>query len=167
MSEAELSADLMMALIAGVQTNKNVEQYYVRYEDNSGNLDDAGIKYDLIMSYIGAIYPPEEISQTNWSRIQLFYTLFTSIGHLLYGLKKYPSPVKSEDNGQSGGEAKGSTGRDQAPDMMRGAAANMDSEDSPSDYKIFINFSRRGTTDTGARVGRANFLCEKLKTILD
>ncbi len=34
MAEAELAGDLLMALIAGVQTNKSLDQYYKKYEDD-------------------------------------------------------------------------------------------------------------------------------------
>lgn len=33
MAEAELSGDLLVALIAGIQTNKNVEQFYRKFEE--------------------------------------------------------------------------------------------------------------------------------------
>ena len=87
MAEAELSAELFVSLVSGVQTNKNTERYYKKYEDDIGNLELAAERFDNIMSYIGAIYDPMELASTNWSCIHLFYTLFTVIGHLLYGVK--------------------------------------------------------------------------------
>lgn len=86
MGEAELSADLFVSLIDGVQTNKSNEKFYRLYDDTMGPLGEAATQFDSIMSYIGSIYPPEELAQTNWSRIHLFYSLFTAIGHCLYGL---------------------------------------------------------------------------------
>ncbi len=86
MGEAELAGDLLVALIGSVQTNKTVESFYKKFEDQAGPLEKAVKNFDTIMSYIGAIYPPEELAGTNWSRVHLFYTLFTAIGHCLYGL---------------------------------------------------------------------------------
>jgi hypothetical protein len=45
-------------------------------------------------------------------------------------------------------------------------AATLDDPDTPSDYRAFITWARRGTTDTAARVGRAEFLCGKLAEVL-
>ena len=84
MAEAELASDLLMALLGGIQTNKNIEQYYKEYEDQAGDLPAATDRFDQVMSYVSSIYPTEEIQDTNWSRIQLFYTLFTSIAHLQF-----------------------------------------------------------------------------------
>jgi hypothetical protein len=61
MAEAELAADLFTALIDGVQTNKNVEQFYKRYEEEIGPLEEAAEKFDTIMSYVGTIYPPQDL----------------------------------------------------------------------------------------------------------
>ena len=36
----------------------------------------------------------------------------------------------------------------------------------PSDYARFIESSRRGTTDTGARIYRSNFVCSKITEAL-
>ena len=36
----------------------------------------------------------------------------------------------------------------------------------PTDYKEFIAYSRRGTTDTGARITRTKFICTKISEFL-
>ena len=87
MGEAELASDLLVALVDGIQSIKNIEKYYKRYE-----------QYDLIpeeitwgrqlfddtMNFIGAIYEPSLIKQTNWSRSHWFYTLFTCVAYCLH-----------------------------------------------------------------------------------
>ena len=116
------------------------------------------------MSYIGAIYPAEELSGTNWSRIHLFYTLFTSIGHLLYGLaglEKAPRRKLTQDR----------VGRirvclDEISAVYDKIAADLDNLAHPKDYKSFIDLSRRRTTDTASRIGRALFVCKKLEACL-
>ena len=86
MIEAELSSDLVIALLDAVQTNKNVEQFYRRYEDDFDKMDMVEKRFDDVMSYLSEIYPAVELSKSNWSRYHLFYTLFTVVGHGLYGL---------------------------------------------------------------------------------
>jgi hypothetical protein len=48
------------------------------------------------MSYIGEIYPPAELANTNWSRVHLFYSLFTSIDHGLFGLQNLDEAVRPD-----------------------------------------------------------------------
>lgn len=164
MAEAELSADLFVALVSGVQTNKNVEQHYKRYEDEAGPLKEAAKQFDTVMSYIGTVYPPGEIARTNWSRIHLFYTLFTSIGHFLYGLEGLDPNLRVPIDERSVGRLR--VRLDEISAKYDEVAADMENEAQPADYKRFITRSRRGTTDTGARIDRANFVCEKLKSAL-
>lgn len=164
MGEAELAADLFMALLGGVQTNKSVEQYYKKYEDDPGELDEAGQHFDIIMQYIGAIYLPEDMSNTNWSRAQLFYTLFTSLGHMLFGLKNLDNDLRVPIDVTMVGKLRVSL--DEISANYNKFAADLDKSDAPFEYRDFINRSRRGTTDSLARVSRANFVCGQLKLSL-
>src|SRR5690606_403404 len=99
MAEAELTSDILAALVDGIQSNKNIERYYELYEDEPGAIDKWADAFDKIMSYLGEVYAPAELANTNWSRIHLFYSLFLAIGHGLYGVKgirvKQPSLTKS------------------------------------------------------------------------
>src|SRR3990172_5255179 len=61
MAEAELSGDLLMAIAGGVQTNKSLEQFYKKFEDEEAGLQQAVEKFDDTMTHIGELYPPEEL----------------------------------------------------------------------------------------------------------
>lgn len=161
MAEAELASDLLVALVGGVQTNKKIEYYYREYEDEQGQLDKTMQRFDQIMSYIGEIYNPEELAETNWSRIHLFYTLFTAIGHCLFnlvGLKKSlrvklaPSKV-----------SKLRVCLDEISATYDRVAEDIDNIEGMKDYKNFIDHSRRRTTDTASRVERADFVCRQIQ----
>jgi hypothetical protein len=162
MAEAELTADLFVSLLDKVQTNKGIEAYYKKYEDDAANLDEVEKKFDRIMSFIGAIYKPEEIRTTNYVRVQLFYTLFTTIGHLIYRVDGL-TPVKKTITEKMVGKLRVALDNVSA---MYDEFSNNDLAESPKDFREFINASRRGTTDTGARVLRTNFLVEKLLEVI-
>lgn len=164
MAEAELSTDLFVALVDGLQTNKNNENFYKKYEDKAGNLAEIAFQFDEIMSYIGEIYPPEEIANTNWSRIHLFYTLFTSIGHFLFGVKGISSDLRITITPRDVRKIR--VRLDEISAIYDEVAAHLEDENFPLDYKTFIDYSRRRTTDTTARIERANFVCGKLKEAL-
>ncbi|HLO69551.1 MAG TPA: DUF262 domain-containing protein [Flavipsychrobacter sp.] len=160
MAEAELSADLIIALLDEVQTNKNVEHFYEEYEDQQGNLEEVQKKFDKIMSFIGAIYSAEELSNTNFARQHLFYTLFVSIGHFLFGVNGLDK--KSRKNITERNVGKIRIALDNFSATFDLIASDLDNPKHPKDFKDFIYFSRRGTTDTSARVYRSNFLCKQL-----
>lgn len=160
MAEADLSADLLVSLIDRVQTNKGIENYYKKYEDDQGSLESAEQKFDKIMTFIGAIYKPEELKNTNFNRIQLFYTLFTAIGHLLFKLNGIDENLEGSISDKSIGKIR--VALDNVSATYDEIAANIDEPQYPKEYKDFINASRRGTTDSSARVLRTNFLCKKI-----
>lgn len=161
MGEAELVSDLLVAIVGGVQTNKNIESFYKKFEDKNGNLSKATDKFDKIMSVIGAIYPPQELADTNWSRIQLFYTLSTAIGHCLYGLKGPDPRHRARISQASIGKIR--VKLDEVSSKYDEVAANLTDEYAPKNYKQFIEKSRRGTTDTSTRIWRTNFVCKQIK----
>jgi hypothetical protein len=166
MAEAEIAADLFVALMEGVQTNKKIEQYYKKYDDTLEPVEEAAKKFDNIMSYVGSIYPAQELVHTNWSRVQLFYTLFVSIGHCLYGLKGLDPKNRISINEKMATKLR--VKFDEISSAYTDAAEAMDKKDpeSAKEYREFVNWSRRGTTDTGSRVGRADFVCSKLKLLM-
>lgn len=165
MAEAELATDLFVALIGGIQTNKNNENYYRKYEDDDNNLVMIAEQFDSVMSYIGEIYPPEVLALTNWSRNHLFYTLFTVIAHFLFGVKGVPPELRAKISNKSIGRLR--VRLDEISSRYDEVAANIEDENYPADYKHFIDFSRRRTTDTTARIERTIFVCKKLKEVIE
>jgi hypothetical protein len=162
MGETELSSDLLVSLMGGVQTNKNVESYYRDHEDEPGGVEDQAQRFDNVMAYLGAIYPAEEIKTTNWSRIHLFFTLFNVIAHGLYNIKNLDPSYRPEVN-------KANVGRlrvifDEISARYDEYTGENQRSKIPTEFLDFIEKSRRWTTDTGARVGRANFLCKLVVT---
>jgi hypothetical protein len=164
MTEAALTGDMLMSLIGGVQTNKSLEQFYKKYEDKQGPLERTKQQFDTTMSYIGEIYPPEEIQGTNWSRIHLFYTLFTSIAHCLYGLGGVKKSLRSKLSRKMIGKLR--VCLDDISATYDKVAEDIDNPDAPKDYKNFIMRSRRATTDTMSRIKRAEFVCRKIRASL-
>ena len=164
MGEAELAADLLVTLLEEIQTNKNIEAFYKEYEDEPGDLENIEKKFDRVMSYIGSIYSPKELRSTNFSRYHLFYTLFTSIAHFLYGVNGLEKKNRKTITEKSVGKLRISL--DNFSARFNEISEDLDSPSFPKDFKQFIQFSRRGTTDTKARIYRSNFLCKSIKKYL-
>ena len=157
MSEATLSSDLLVALIDGIQTNKNISSFYKKYEDYEGNLEELTNQFHHIMSVIGELFPPDELKNTNFKRIHLFYSLFCSVGHCLYsiiGLEDVPR-VDIEGN------------LNKVRVRLEEISSRYDADDESLEYQKFIDYSRRATTDTSKRIFRSKFICEKLFEALE
>ena len=98
MAEARLSSDMLVALVGGVQTVKNIERYYRQFEaeeTNAKEVEHAVSWFHNTMKTIGAIYTAEELRGTNWSRPHWFYTLFVCVAHAqraVAGMEDAPSP---------------------------------------------------------------------------
>lgn len=161
MAEAELTSDLITALSEGVQTNKNIELQYRKYEEEFENVDMIERKFHETMSFVNAIYSPEDIAITNWSRIHLFYTLFTVVAHGIFGVTGLDPNLRPPIT-------KATVGRtrvvfdDISEKYDRFTEHSVVPAEIPHKFAEFISFSRRGTTDTGARVARSNFVCNEL-----
>ncbi|MGA1797845.1 DUF262 domain-containing protein [Sphingomonas sp. 4RDLI-65] len=162
MGEAQLASDLLVALVGGVQTVKNIERYYRLYEGNEvvpPEVAGAIELYNRTMQYIGAIYPAQELAGTNWARSHWFYTLFTCVAHALRplaGLEDASRPALSQ--------AQVIYWRGELDELsaLYDRYTEDTEEDVPAAFARFINYSQRRTTDTEARRERAKYVLTAL-----
>lgn len=158
MGEAQISSDLLVALVGGVQTVKNIERYYKEYEGLEAvpeNISQAVSRYRETMQFVGAIYPAKELKNTNWARPHWFYTLFTCVAHArspVTGLEEAPRPPLSLETVQ---QWRGDLDELSA---LYDKYTEDNEEDVPAVFARFINFAQRRTTDTEARRERAKFV---------
>ena len=160
MAEAQLASDLLVSLVGGVQTVKNIEKFYRDYEKLESvpeNMLEAISLYKRSMQFIGAIYPAADLKNTNWSRPHWFYTLFNCVSHAqtpLIGLEDAPRPPMTQESVQHWrGEL------DELSALYDQYTENIE-EDVPAKFARFINFAQRRTTDTDARIERAKFVLD-------
>lgn len=162
MGEAQLASDLLVALVGGVQTVKNIERYYRLYEGNEvvpPEVSGAIELYNRTMQYIGAIYPAQELAGTNWARSHWFYTLFTCVAHAirpLVGLEDAARPILNQ--------AQVIYWRGELDELsaLYDRYTEDTEEDVPAAFARFINWTQRRTTDTEARRERAKYILTAL-----
>lgn len=157
MAEAQLASDLLVALVGGVQTIKNIEKFYRQYEEYDSipdNVVGAIEQYRRTMQFVGAIYPAEEIKNTNWSRPHWFYTLFTCVAHAITPLEGLEDALHPELN-----ENKVQHWRGELDEISAryDYYTEANEEDIPALWARFINYAQRRTTDTEARRERSKF----------
>jgi hypothetical protein len=86
MLEVNLVADIFIAFLEGIKSKKQVKKVYDIYESNFDHFgDDLEQKFDQVISTIAQLYP-EGLSDTEFKRPHLFYSLATAIAHREFGL---------------------------------------------------------------------------------
>ena len=158
MAEAELASDLLGIIVEGIQSKKQIPNYFRSYDDSENVVSEAKDKFLATMAYIGALYPPEELKVTNWSRVHFFNSLFCSVAHCMFGLPGAEDIVRmplTEGN----------------LNLIRATldeisaqydAVTEDGAESEAALLRFIESSRRATTDASTRKTRVAFICSRL-----
>lgn len=150
MLEVNLVADLLIASLEGVKSKKQVKKFYDQYETAfDHDTDELESKFDSVVVAIAAIYP-EGLSDTEFRRPHLFYSLFTAVAHREFGIAGLPAVY---------------AGLRRPPDAVRSRLERVEELFAEADIaklskaeQDFLVDSRRATTDEKVRVRRAVFL---------
>jgi hypothetical protein len=154
MQEVNLTADLLIAMREGIKSKKQIRAFYGQYEKR---YDDDPTewtgKFDAVIDTILRIYP-EGIKNTEFSRVHLFYSLFTAIAHSAYGL---PGLETEPPTLRTNAEIKvARNGLDRISDVLNVE----DFGELNRAEQQFVLDSRRATTDEIVRKRRTTFLLE-------
>ncbi len=150
MQEINLVADLLIAILVGIKSKKQIRKYYDVYEkDFEGDTAEIEYIFDSIIEKLQQIYP-EGLSDTEFHRLHIFYTVFVFVAHRMYGVPGLPSssarvPLQIE--------------------LTRDRLERVDELFSEEDVmrltpkeREFLDDSRRATTDEAVRKRRTEFL---------
>jgi len=90
MDDVALVADLLIVMIDGIQSRKQIPQLYKKYE-NQFEVDPRVLKkrFGEIIQKIDETFEGK-IEESEFSRVSLFYSLFAVYYHLLYGIQDAP-----------------------------------------------------------------------------
>lgn len=86
MGDVELTSELIIASIDGIQDKSSIENYYRKYDDEFPDRDKIVQRFKKCMDSIGEIYA-EVLPNSYFNGIPFFYTLYCVIYDLLFGLK--------------------------------------------------------------------------------
>lgn len=150
MGDVAIVADLLIAMIEGIRTKKQLKAHYDRYEKGfSHDTELLREQFEHIIGLIERIFP--NLKASEFSRIHIFYTLFTSLFHMEYGLKQcdFPRKVITEKD---------------IP-KIQARCETIEYIFSTEDLKAldenqiqFLQDSRRATTDAKIRLRRTQYL---------
>lgn len=152
MADVTLCADLLIAMTEGIKSKKQIKTYYDIYEKEF-NFDPEPLSQNFVnvIATIQGIFN-NDIKSTEFRRIHVFYTLFTSIYHLLYGL---PGIDKPRMNIQQEHYAKIENSLRKINIIFSEDNNQLSAED-----EQFLEDSRRATTDTTVRERRTNYVID-------
>ena len=91
MKEAEFVSELLVAMLEGIQDLKSIDKFYAKYDEVFDNRLEIADRFAQTMDYIANLYDGN-FSNTSYNSTPLFYSLFTAIYHLNYGVKDFEYP---------------------------------------------------------------------------
>ena len=91
MKEAELSTDLVIAMIDGIQDRKKIKSYYRKYDDDFPQEEEVVNRFKKCIDIIAEIFE-DTLIESPFRRTTLFYNLFCAIYDIMYGLPNSDTP---------------------------------------------------------------------------
>jgi Protein of unknown function DUF262 len=152
MQEVNLVADLLIAMREGIKSKKQIKKYYDIFEEGfDDDVEAINRQFDKVIAVMGEMYP-EGLTTSEFSRIHLFYSLFTTVAHCLYGVKGIEGTRLPLEATASIEVAR--NGLDRVGELFEAT----DLAKLTKDEQQFIQDSRRATTDEPVRIRRTEFL---------
>ncbi len=156
MAEAELVTDLLIAIIAGIQSKKSAEKYYQLYDEEFENRKEIEANFSDIMNLIGNLFEGT-LRDSNFRTVPNFYGVFVALYHMNYGIpnlnverhiitsKDYPKVRNCFDD----------------------INCVFEMEEVPKEYFDFLKSTKDATTDVPARTTRCEFISQRLLEVLE
>lgn len=152
MLEVNLVADLLIALLEGIKSKKQIKKFYDSYETKfEHDVDEIEAKFDRVIAEIVAMYP-EGLSDTEFRRPHLFYSFFTAVAHRLFGVPGLSAITANVKIVREDFRSK----LERIEEIF--AATNI--ADLSGAERQFLDDSRRATTDEKVRVRRTEYLLQ-------
>jgi Protein of unknown function DUF262 len=153
MADVNLTADLLIAMSEGIKSKKQIKGFYAQYEKEfNHNPEFLEANFESTIQTIQGIFG-SDLKDTEFKRIHIFYTLFTGIYHLKFGLLGIDKPIKELIEV----EYPRILSRLENINSIFAAEGNVQLGDAE---RGFLEDSRRATTDTVVRQRRTNYLID-------
>jgi hypothetical protein len=156
MQEVNLVADLTIAMIEGIKSKKQIRKFYSSYENEfPHDVDLLESRFRQVIDMIARIFP-DGLSNSEFRRVHIFYTLFTAVYHCLFGLKGFThegAPVPTVDLSTEVGIQNARNGLDGVSVLFEAEPGELKGPEAQ-----FLQDSRRATTDEPVRARRTRFV---------
>ncbi len=151
MADVSLVADILIAMIEGIKSKKQIKSYYDIYEKSfSYDTDVLENEFSFIINMISEMFE-NNLRRSEFRRIHIFYTLFTSLYHMEFGLKNIIIPKKHiipSDYPKVSSKLENIDNIFSTEDVQKLAKPEAQ----------FLEDSRRATTDSKVRIRRTEYI---------
>jgi hypothetical protein len=154
MKEAELTSELIVAMIDGLQDKKkSLNNFYRDWDEDFPYEKKAVTQFQETIDLIGTIFA-DHLRQSNFHRTALFYSLFFAVFSLRFGSSETPRDPAMFIKGNHG----------QLVRQLKRLSDIIDSRNPPAKYRDFVAASQRQTDNIQPRRTRHRALVIAFKT---
>jgi hypothetical protein len=148
MAEVELTSELMILQLAGLQDKKkSINVYYEQFDDRFPERDRIEQRFRAVVDVIGE-FVGEWLGTSEFHRPPLFYTLYGAVYHRLFGMPKQDMPTLA--NGRIP-RAEGERLRDTVLSLSEVVSLAKQDEEIPQQYERFVTACLRQTDNIRPR----------------
>lgn len=152
MADVNLTADILIAVIEGIKSKKQIKTYYSQYErEFNHNPEELESNFETVIEMIQGIFG--DLKDTEFKRIHIFYTLFTAIYHLRFGIPgidRQRKRIPATDYARVASRL----------DNINSIFATEEAQQLTTEESRFLEDSRRATTDKAVRERRTLYLID-------
>lgn len=156
MNEVELTADIFIAFLDGIQNRKRVKVYYKQYDEHFENKDELESRFDEVISLVNQIFG-DTLKKSYYRKPALFYSLFLALYNIKYDIKDLNNMNHKIIDEKSISKIK--TCLDRIEEII-------ESENLNKEQQEFVTSISRATSDTDSRKTRTQFIINEINKTL-
>jgi hypothetical protein len=155
MADVTLTADILVAMIEGIKSKKQLKNYYDKYEKTfAENVEVLEARFKKTMDDIAKIFQ-SSLRTSEFRRVPLFYSLFTALQHLRYGLPSLEIPMI--------GDTEWNYSRiESALESVEEVVLSEDKRSLNPEQAKFLESTRLATTDAAVRLRRGTYILAQI-----
>ena len=154
MNEVELTADLFIAFIDGIQNRKIVKNYYKKFDEYFDERELLEERFDEIISLITKVFG-DNLSKSKYKKPALFFAMFLALYNIKYDIKNIDSMQHIEGQLSDREISKIKTCLDRIEEIIS-------SDDLSKEQLEFVTSISRATSDTESRKTRTKFIVNEI-----
>lgn len=148
MNEVELTADVFIACLDGIQNRKSVKAYYKKYDNCFEQQAIVENRFDEAVSLITRIFG-DSLKKSAFRKPALFYALILAICNIIENVAGLPESVEISFNEKT--ESRIKSCLDRIEELI-------DQEELTREEQIFVTSISRATSDADSRITRTKYI---------
>lgn len=158
MKEVELTADLFIAFIDGIQNRKIIKNYYKKYDEIFDERDVLEQRFDQTITLITKIFG-NGLKESKYRKPALFYSLFLALYNVTYDIVGLHEKTNPDDMITEKTISKLKNCLDRIEETI-------DCEDPSKEELGFITSISRATSDAESRKVRTSYIIKQIEEVL-